>query len=169
MLGHPALYFLRPRRSAYLVMIVVIAAMSSEFYCSRLLYSGGQYLPEMFGKLSEIFPASLVGLYILSIILICEISPQNSRISHMLLKTRTLFPYAFIIIAYWKPKQAEEWIFQFFSYVPEFLIPGFTQGCISNLLIGLYFSFQSWIRPCTESLCRESCTAVLNPKSCTGK
>ncbi|HOA69324.1 MAG TPA: amino acid permease [Methanosarcina thermophila] len=118
------------------LMIVVIAAnaCSWNFTASRLLYSGGRtgIFPEMFGKLSagNIPVASLVGLYILSIILICGSYLLKIPVSAMMLLVNQnfVFLYAFIIIAYWKTETGwRKWIFSVLSLMSlSFLISGFT-------------------------------------------
>ena len=135
------------------LMVIVIAAnaCSWNFTASRLLYAGGRtgIFPEIFGKLSagNIPVYSLVGLYILSIILICGSDLLKIPVSAMMLLVNQnfVFLYAFIIIAYWKTETGwQKWIFSVFSLLSlSFLISGFTWKVTYPIfLIGLgYFRY----------------------------
>jgi APA family basic amino acid/polyamine antiporter len=135
------------------LMIIVIAAnaCSWNFTASRLLYAGGRtgIFPEVFGKLStESIPvSSLVGLYILSILLILGSYLFKIPVSAMMLLVNQnyVFLYAFIIIAYWKTETGWlKWILSALSLISlSFLISGFTWKVIYPIfLIGSgYFRF----------------------------
>ncbi|HET8685498.1 MAG TPA: amino acid permease, partial [Methanosarcina sp.] len=108
------------------LMIIVIAAnaCSWNFTASRLLYAGGRtgIFPQVFGKLStgNIPVSSLVGLYILSILLILGSYLFKVPVSAMMLLVNQnfVFLYAFIIIAYWKTETCWlKWIFSALSLV----------------------------------------------------
>jgi APA family basic amino acid/polyamine antiporter len=126
------------------LMIIVIAAnaCSWNFTASRLLYAGGRtgIFPEVFGKLStgNIPVSSLVGLYILSILLILGSYFFKIPVSAMMLlvNQNLVFLYAFIIIAYWKTETGWlKWVFSALSLLSlSFLISGFTWKVLYPIL-----------------------------------
>jgi len=132
-------------------MIIVIAAnaCSWDFTASRLLYAGGRtgVFPEVFGKLStgNVPVSSLIGLYILSILLIFGSYLFKIPVSAMMLLVNQnfVFLYAFIIIAYWKTETGWlKWTFSALSLISlSFLISGFTWKVIYPIfLIGFGYS-----------------------------
>ena len=135
------------------LMVIVVAAnaCSWNFTASRLLYSGGRtgIFPAVFGKLSkrDIPVSSLVGLYVLSIILIIGSYFFKIPVSAMILLVNQnfVFLYAFIIVAYWKTETGwRKWVFSALSLVSvSFLVSGFTWEVIYPIfLIGFgYYRF----------------------------
>ena len=141
------------------LMVIVVAAnaCSWNFTASRLLYSGGRtgIFPAFFGKLSkrDIPVSSLVGLYVLSIILIIGSYFFKIPVSAMILLVNQnfVFLYAFIIVAYWKTETGwRKWVFSALSLVSvSFLVSGFTWEVIYPIfLIGFgYYRFLGKKRP----------------------
>lgn len=137
------------------LMVIVIAAnaCSWNFTASRLLYAGGMTgaFPDAFGKLSKrnIPVSSLVGLYVLSILLILGTYVFKIPVSSMMLLVNQnfVFLYAFIILAYWKTETGWiKWIFSALALLSlSFLVSGFTWKIIYPVfLIGLgYYRFIS--------------------------
>ena len=135
------------------LMVIVIAAnaCSWNFTASRLLYAGGRTgaFPDVFGKLSgkNIPVSSLVGLYVLSILLILGTYVFKIPVSAMMLLVNQnfVFLYAFIIIAYWKTESGwQKWVFSVLALLSlSFLVSGFTWKIIYPVfLIGLgYWRF----------------------------
>lgn len=135
------------------LMVVVIAAnaCSWNFTASRLLYAGGRTgaFPDTFGKLSKrnIPVSSLVGLYVLSILLILGSYFFKIPVSAMMLfvNQNYIFLYAFIILAYWKTETGwQKWVFSVLALLSlSFLISGFTWEIIYPVfLIGFgYYRF----------------------------
>jgi len=141
------------------LMVIVVAAnaCSWNFTASRLLYSGGRtgIFPAVFGKLSkrDIPVSSLVGLYVLSIILIIGSYFFKIPVSAMILLVNQnfVFLYAFIIVAYWKTETGwRKWVFSALSLVSvSFLVSGFTWEVIYPIfLIGFgYYRLLGKKRP----------------------
>ena len=135
------------------LMVIVVAAnaCSWNFTASRLLYAGGRtgIFPAAFGKLSkrDIPVSSLVGLYVLSIILIIGSYFFKVPVSAMILLVNQnfVFLYAFIIVAYWKTEVGwRKWVFSALSLISlSFLVSGFTWEVIYPIfLIGFgYYRF----------------------------
>ncbi|WP_269850384.1 amino acid permease [Methanosarcina horonobensis] len=135
------------------LMVIVIAAnaCSWNFTASRLLYAGGRTgaFPGAFGKLSKrnIPVSSLVGLYVLSILLILGTYIFKIPVSTMMLLVNQnfVFLYAFIILAYWKTETGrQKWVFSVLALLSlGFLISGFTWKIVYPVfLIGFgYYRF----------------------------
>lgn len=155
------------------LMVVVIAAnaCSWNFTASRLLYAGGRTgaFPDTFGKLSKrnIPVSSLVGLYVLSILLILGSYFFKIPVSAMMLfvNQNYIFLYAFIILAYWKTETGwQKWVFSVLALLSlSFLVSGFTWEIIYPVfLIGFgYYRFlrkkgsEKSIAPRKEIMVRE--------------
>ncbi|MDD3248695.1 MAG: APC family permease [Methanosarcina sp.] len=141
------------------LMVIVVAAnaCSWNFTASRLLYSGGRtgIFPAVFGKLSkrDIPVSSLVGLYVLSIILIIGSYFFKIPVSAMILLVNQnfVFLYAFIIVAYWKTETGwRKWVFSALSLVSvSFLVSSFTWDVVFPIfLVGFgYYRFLGKKRP----------------------
>lgn len=135
------------------LMIIVIAAnaCSWNFTASRLLYAGGRTgaFPHAFGKLSKrnIPVPSLVGLYVVSILLILGTYVFEVPVSSMMLLVNQnfVFLYAFIILAYWKTEAGwQKWVFSVLALLSlSFLVSGFTWKIIYPVfLVGFgYYRF----------------------------
>jgi len=142
------------------LMIVVIAAnaCSWNFTASRLLYAGGRtgIFPNIFGKLSQrnIPVPSLIGLYILSIILILGSYLFKVPVSTMILLVNQnfVFLYAFIIIAYWKTETGwNKWVFSALSLMSlSFLISGFTWKIIYPIFL-MGFGYYRFLKSTDKS------------------
>lgn len=135
------------------LMVIVIAAnaCSWNFTASRLLYAGSMTgaFPNVFSKLSKrnIPVSSLVGLYVLSILLILGTYVFKIPVSAMILLVNQnyVFLYAFIILAYWKIESGwQKWVFSALSLISlSFLVSGFTWKILYPVfLIGFgYYRF----------------------------
>ena len=135
------------------LMVIVIAAnaCSWNFTASRLLYAGSRTgaFPDAFGKLSKrnIPVSSLLGIYVLSILLILGAYIFKIPVSAMILLVNQnfVFLYAFIILAYWKTETGwQRWVFSALALLSlSFLVSGFTWKIIYPVfLIGFgYYRF----------------------------